>query len=152
MILKEAGQIISRVTMIVNLNSKDLWTRIFAFQFLASGIFTANAIKKRTLEYVFRTIYWLNNPAPKTLKEHLLQGSYVANEISFKSKITQEDYIKFDDYYNEYKDTSNYHKIFNFFLRWYSLKIFRISDLWNWAEYFWIWLCIPMESEIWSKR
>ena len=96
---------------IKGLVNKNFCTPIF----WTSEIFTTNVIKKRTLEYVFRTIYWLNNPAPNTLKEHLLQEMYVANEVNFKSKISQEDLIKFNEFYSKHKDTTNYHIIFNFF-------------------------------------
>ena len=36
--------------------------------FWSSEIFTEDIIRQRTLEYTFRTVYWLNNPKPKTLK------------------------------------------------------------------------------------
>lgn len=83
--------------------------------FWASESFTPIKIRERTLEYTFRAVYWLNNPKLKTLKEHLDQEIFVANQIRFESKFQRSDFKELDKFYTENRDTDSYHLIFNFF-------------------------------------
>lgn len=91
--------------------TRDFCTPVF----WASENFTKDQIKKRTLEYVFRTIYWLTCPKPKTLKEHVEQESYVAGEVNFNNQIPKKIFALIDRFYKENQNSENYHLIFNFF-------------------------------------
>jgi hypothetical protein len=80
--------------------------------FWTSETFTSKIIKTRTLEYAYRTLYWLQNPKPKTLKEHIEQEKFVAMKIKFpKPKI---DFTLIDKFYKKHQDSDDYHLIFNF--------------------------------------
>lgn len=91
--------------------NRDFCTPIF----WTSEDFTKDEIRKRTLEYTFRTIYWLTNPKPKTLKEHLEQEIFVATEIKRKDKFQETDFKDLDKFYKDHQNSDNYHIIFNFF-------------------------------------
>lgn len=91
-----------------------LFSRNFCTPFFwSSEIFTEDIIRQRTLEYTFRTVYWLNNPKP--LKEHLEQEIFVASQTNNNGKIYETDFKVLDKFYNDNKNTDNYHIIFNFF-------------------------------------
>ena len=83
--------------------------------FWSSENFTKDTIRERTLEYIFRTIYWLIKPKPNTLKEHLEQEVFVAKQINNKGKFQKIDFKELDEFYIDNQNTDNYHKIFNFF-------------------------------------
>ena len=83
--------------------------------FWTSENFTKDIIKERTLEYIFRTVYWLNNPKPKTLKEHLEQEIFVAIQAKSKGKFQNTDFKGLHKFYKDNQNTDNYHIIFNFF-------------------------------------
>ena len=82
--------------------------------FWSSESFTKELIRKRTLEYVFRTVYWQTNPKPKTLKEHLEQEIFVARETKHENVLSQRDFQELEVFYNNNENTDNYHLIFNF--------------------------------------
>jgi hypothetical protein len=93
-----------------------LFSRNFCIPiFWSSEIFTKDIIRERTLEYTFRTVYWLNKPKPKTLKEHLEQEIFVASQTKKNGKIQEIDIIGIDKFYKGNEHTDNYHIIFNFF-------------------------------------
>ena len=84
--------------------------------FWTSENYTELQIKRRVLEYVYRTIYWKNNPKPKTLEDCLNQEIYVSSKIGtiFSSK----DNIKCESikmFYDKYKTKEDYSLLFNFF-------------------------------------
>ncbi len=79
--------------------------------FWVSESFNKELIKERTLESVFRTIYWLKNPKPRTLEEHIEQEKFVAKCLGYESVIKN---VLIEDYYNKHKDSDNYPLIFNF--------------------------------------
>ena len=83
--------------------------------FWASENFTKNIIKERVLQYIFRTVYWLTNPNPKTLKEHLDQEIFVAREMKKEDEFEGINFKELTKFYNSNMNTDNYHKIFNFF-------------------------------------
>lgn len=84
--------------------------------FWTSEHFTIELIKKRTLQYSYRTIYWLTKPKPKTLKDHIEQERFVAKNIGVINEAKQIlDYNSAHTFYKEHQDTENYHIIFNFF-------------------------------------
>jgi hypothetical protein len=80
--------------------------------FWSSEIFSEEKIKHRIAEYVFRTIYWLDNPKPKTLKEHLEQEQFVAQKTGFTKD--KGDFMELKDFYQQHQDSDNYLLIFNF--------------------------------------
>jgi len=93
-----------------------LFSRNFCIPiFWSSEIFTKDIIRERTLEYIFRTVYWLNNPKPKTLKEHLEQEIFVASQTKKNGKIQEKDLTALDKFYKDNEHTDHYHLIFNFF-------------------------------------
>lgn len=72
-------------------------------------------IHERTLEYAFRTIYWLSKPKPKTLKEHVEQEVFVAKQIKYQSKKESCNQTFMNDFYKKHSETDDYSIIFNFF-------------------------------------
>jgi hypothetical protein len=83
--------------------------------FWSSENFTEDLIRERTLEYIFRTVYWPTNPKPKTLKEHLEQEIFVATETKGSSIFQESTFDGLDKFYKNNENTDNYHIIFNFF-------------------------------------
>jgi len=83
--------------------------------FWSSESFTKDLIRERTLEYIFRTIYWLSKPKPKTLKEHLEQEMFVAKHSKNNCNTQKTDFKELDKFYKDNENTDNYHIIFNFF-------------------------------------
>lgn len=81
--------------------------------FWTSENFTAELIEERTLEYVYRTVYWQSNPKPKTLEDHIVQEKFVAENIGRKSstKINTE---SLESFYKKHHQSEEYHIIFNF--------------------------------------
>jgi len=83
--------------------------------FWTSEALTRELIKRRTKEYLNRTVYWLNNSKPKTLEEHIAQEIYVcSNSLDGKSENIASQFDKIDTYYLENKDSEDYDLIFNF--------------------------------------
>jgi hypothetical protein len=81
--------------------------------FWSSEEFTEEIIKQRVTEYVFRTVYWLEHPKPKTLKDHVAQEQFVAQKTGL---IKQKWHFKpSEDFYQKHQNSDNYHLIFNFF-------------------------------------
>jgi hypothetical protein len=83
--------------------------------FWSSENFTKDRIRERTLEYIFRAVYWLTKPKPKTLKEHLEQEIFVASQTKSKVKFQETNFKKLEEFYKDNENTDNYHIIFNFF-------------------------------------
>ena len=84
--------------------------------FWTSETYTKDKIRTRTIEYMYRTLYWLENPRPKTLQEHFAQEVYVASQTN-QSNVESEDLSskEIESFYFENKDSDEYSKIFNFF-------------------------------------
>lgn len=83
--------------------------------FWSSESFTKDIIKERALAYIFRTVYWLSKPKPKTLKEHLAQEIFVASQTKNKNKFQKTNFEALEKFYKDNENTDNYHLIFNFF-------------------------------------
>ena len=83
--------------------------------FWSSESATPEVIKDRTLDYVFRTIYWIEHPKPNNLKEHVHQEIFAANHASNLKKVNEKDYKKMHEFYQENANSDDYHIIFNFF-------------------------------------
>jgi hypothetical protein len=87
--------------------------------FWTSEVFDPILIRERTLEYAFRTIYWLSKPKPKTLKEHVEQEIFVANQIKYQikyqSKVEPCDVHFLNNFYQKHVETDDYSIIFNFY-------------------------------------
>lgn len=84
--------------------------------FWTSEDYNIEIIKTRTIEYINRTIYWLDNSKPKTLKEHLEQEIYVASKTNQSYKAVEKvNFKEIENFYLENMDSDEYDKIFNFF-------------------------------------
>ena len=84
--------------------------------FWTSESYTEQLIRNRTLEYAFRTIYWLTNPKPKTLKDHIEQEIYVAEMSKIDSdNLDSNDFELLDNFYSKYQESEDYGIVFNFF-------------------------------------
>ncbi len=82
--------------------------------FWTSEEFTEELIAERTAQYVYRTVYWLTNPKPKTLKEHIEQEKFVAKNVVRKKPAANIDMQTLNTFYKKHEDTTEYHPIFNF--------------------------------------
>ena len=79
--------------------------------FWTSEEITEQLIKTRTAEYAYRTIYWLENPKPTTLGDHVKQELFVAKNTNPASS-------GFDTtaaWYENNAYSEDYNLIFNFF-------------------------------------
>ena len=84
--------------------------------FWTSEAYSVELIKSRTMEYLSRTAYRLNNKQPKTLQEHLSQEVFVATQIDEKRKqLGPSERENLEAYYEEHKYSDDYQVIFNFF-------------------------------------
>jgi hypothetical protein len=93
-----------------------LVTRTFCTPFFwTSESYTEQLIRSRTLEYAFRTIYWLTNPKPKTLKDHIEQEIYVAEKSKLNSdNLDTNDFELLNNFYSKYQESEDYGIVFNF--------------------------------------
>ncbi len=84
--------------------------------FWTSENYSEFLIKKRTEEYIHRTIYWLTNPKPKILEDYLNQEIYVSQQMeahSMEKKKKEENYLQ--QFYEKNKKEDQYNILFNFF-------------------------------------
>ncbi len=81
--------------------------------FWTSEKFSPAIIRVRTAQYVYRTVYWLTNPKPKTLKEHIEQEKFVAENVGKKNS-DEIDAAALNAFYKKHLNTEDYHIIFNF--------------------------------------
>lgn len=84
--------------------------------FWSSESYSQEKIETRTLDYLSRTLYRINNPQPVSLEEHLNQEIFVA-QLGNSQAMTynQADYVEAESYYLEHKHSEKYDRIFNFF-------------------------------------
>jgi hypothetical protein len=82
--------------------------------FWTSEEYDAALIKKRTLASLYRTLYWSTHPKPTTLKDHIEQEKYVAQQVGFKEELPDIDFKKWADFYQKHADSDDYSLIFNF--------------------------------------
>lgn len=83
--------------------------------FWTSESFTTELIRERTLEYAWRTVYWVQKPKPKTLRDHVEQEKFVAQQIDYKNLRKRADQEELLTFYNKHQEADNYQLIFNFF-------------------------------------
>lgn len=84
--------------------------------FWTSESYTKEIIRLRTLEYLKRTVFRVNNPRPKTLKEHFQQEVYSLSVVdSSHFQFEKNDFEKIEQFYLENQNSEAYDKIFNFF-------------------------------------
>ena len=84
--------------------------------FWTSESYSSEIIKSRTLEYLSRTLYRLNNPQPKALEEYLEQEIYVAAVVNYNDKnFDKTSFEEIEKYYLKNKGSEEYDRIFNFF-------------------------------------
>ncbi len=83
--------------------------------FWTSENYDKNLIKKRTLAYAYRTIYWLENSELKTLEDHLKQETFVSKQINEVVDLKEESFDFIKAFYEENKYKDDYSIIFNFF-------------------------------------
>ena len=84
--------------------------------FWTSEDYNKDIIESRTIEYLNRTIYWLVNSKPKTLKQHLDQEIYVASKSSRNCReIENINSEEIKEFYSVNKESEEYDKILNFF-------------------------------------
>jgi hypothetical protein len=96
---------------IKGLINRDFCTPIF----WSSEVFSKEIIQKRTVEYVYRSLYWLSNPEPTTLNAHLDQERYVAKASDFKSEKLDFGFQQMRDFSIKHRESEKYDIIFNFF-------------------------------------
>ncbi len=83
---------------------------------IATGLAgTANLVRERTMEYVWRTVFWFQNGRPKTLEGHLNQEVFVSKKSSREATITSLELEKLHQFYQKNKNSSDSNLIFNFF-------------------------------------
>jgi len=85
--------------------------------FWTSEKYSAEIIRNRTMGYLNRTLYGLNNPKPKTLEEHLEQEVFAESNRQFKHILEFEEtsFEQIATFYKTHKNSAEYDKIFNFF-------------------------------------
>ena len=83
--------------------------------FWSSEKCTAPLIRQRTLEYAFRTLYWMDYPKPKTLQDHLKQEVFVAHQTKTESRFSEAAFSQLANFYKANEHATDYSLIFNFF-------------------------------------
>jgi hypothetical protein len=58
--------------------------------FWSSENYSADLIEQRTLDYCYRSTYWLQNRKPRTLREHLLQEKFVCDHVPHRAPVVDE--------------------------------------------------------------
>ena len=84
--------------------------------FWSSEHYSEDIVRRRTLQYAFRTVYRLSNPRPVTLQQHIDQEVFVARK-SAGSKVEGFDFdtLKLlNQFYAKHKGSHNHNLIFNF--------------------------------------
>ena len=84
--------------------------------FWCSEAFTKEKIVSRTLEYAYRTLFWIDIGQPKSLKDLIHQETYVASKTSSKKEVMAgENLKKAKEYFNQRSESEDYSVLFNFF-------------------------------------
>ena len=94
-----------------------LVTRGFATPyFWSSEEYSTELIHERTLESVYRTVYWMQHPRPHTLAEYVGQEIYVARQMLGKRVPRAKDgFEEMKAYLQEHGQEEAYPRVFNFF-------------------------------------
>lgn len=69
-------------------------------------------IKTRTLEYCYRTLYWLSNTKPVTLEDHIKQELFVYEHVTAPMAVFDENELT--SFYENHKGEADYSTIFTF--------------------------------------
>lgn len=81
--------------------------------FWTGETFSEELIRKRTLQYCLRSLYFDKAGTPKTLQEHIDQEIFVAQKSETNGK-PECDYDRLKSYFDKHKTTEQYDIIFNF--------------------------------------
>ncbi|HRG37858.1 MAG TPA: hypothetical protein PK289_04960 [Bacteroidia bacterium] len=97
-------------------NVNDMFKRNFCTPlFWVSEEYSVDKIKERTADYCHRIFYRSTAPQPLTLKDHIKQEAFVANQNVFKkSQAPLSNYAALNAFYQDHKNSSSYPTIFNF--------------------------------------
>nr|WP_298995739.1 hypothetical protein [uncultured Allomuricauda sp.] len=76
---------------------------------------TADTIRLRTKEYLFRTFYWIRYKRPKSLKDHLGQETFVAWKTAYNSYNVPLKLKEAKKFFIKNQDSQDYSLLFNFF-------------------------------------
>jgi hypothetical protein len=84
--------------------------------FWTSENYSEEMIAQRTKEYVFRTLFWLNNETPKSLEDFCKQEVFVQSNSNENIQKTRfDDFTKIQKFYTKNLKSEDYNLIFNFF-------------------------------------
>ncbi len=85
--------------------------------FWTGETYSEEIIRKRTIEYLARTVFRFLHPQPKTIQEHLEQEVYVAQMANKNHdlEVNAADFDQIESFYMENKSTEEHSKVFNFF-------------------------------------
>lgn len=82
--------------------------------FWVSETYSEKMISQRILQYAYRTLYWLKHSRPQTLKAHIDQERFVAEQSKGGHQPDDFDFSAADRFYLEHQQTDDYSPIFNF--------------------------------------
>lgn len=83
--------------------------------FWTSELYSKEIITTRIEEYVYRTLFWIENGKVKTLEDHIHQERYVAKKTNYIStEFDKKEVVFLKKYYEKYKNSEDYNIIFNF--------------------------------------
>jgi hypothetical protein len=82
--------------------------------FWSSESYSEVLVQQRTLESAFRTVYWLQNHKPITLKAHLEQEKWVAQQSALLFCRKGKPIFAKPDLFTKYWESDSYAVIFNF--------------------------------------
>ncbi len=83
--------------------------------FWMSEEITENLIRKRTMAYAWRTVFWLQNGKPQTLADHLNQEVFVSEKFEEEKVEISEELEKLKLFFDKNKQSTDLDLIFNFF-------------------------------------
>ncbi|MEM8845831.1 MAG: hypothetical protein AAGD17_01900 [Bacteroidota bacterium] len=84
--------------------------------FWSSENFTEENVKKRALEYAYRTLFCRKQGSPRTLKDYVSQETYVFSKRNYgKSEAPQFDLEAVKKFFIENSESEEYSLLFNFF-------------------------------------
>jgi hypothetical protein len=73
--------------------------------FWSSENYSTALVFERTLEYCYRSIYWLQHPKPRTLRDHLLQEKFVCDHVL--RSLQAIDLSGLQKFYDEHKNSED---------------------------------------------
>lgn len=88
--------------------------RFCSVYFYTSEAFSGEKIVSRTRDYVYRTLYWLDNGKPLNLEDHIKQETAIARQNNTEKQLDSQSFIRCHNIYQHYKESSDYPVIFSF--------------------------------------